>query len=57
MKIWKGPVECAVCNAVHNAQIEIEDEQAEPYVALECDKCGSLACSPHIPSGDDDEHR
>jgi hypothetical protein len=43
---WAGMVDCWHCGAKHAAVIPILPSETQPTVAMECTKCGLMACYP-----------
>jgi hypothetical protein len=39
-------VVCNICGRTHAAVIEIDDNDAEPLVRMECSYCRAMACDP-----------
>lgn len=50
---WNGAVECSMCGHCQQSVVEIEDDQDEPIIPLECGHCGNMACYP-IEDEDED---
>lgn len=43
---WTGEVKCYICKHKQISKIEIPKEYQEPFVPLECEKCGNMSCHP-----------